>query len=75
VVGTLAPYGGYGRRIGEERARVEAEYRRVLRARSSSRRESGTAGGAKCRLKNERIAELQKRVVELERRLADAEEH
>ena len=63
------------RRIGEERARVEAEYRRVLKSSVEFEKRIRDRWRAKCKLKNERIAELQERVVELERRLADAEEH
>ena len=63
------------RRIGEERARVEAEYRRVLKSAVAFEKRIRDRWRAKCRGKNERIAELEERVAELERRLADAEEH
>lgn len=59
------------RRIEEERARVEAEYRRVLKSSVEFERGIRDRWRAKCREKNERIAELEERVAELERRLAD----
>ncbi len=62
------------RRIGEERARVEAEYRRVLKSSVEFEKRIRYRWRAKCREKNERIAELEERVAELERRLADAGE-
>lgn len=55
------------RRIEEERARVEAEYRRVLRTSVEFERRTRDRWRQKCREKNERIAELEARVAELER--------
>ena len=60
------------RRIEEERARVEAEYRRVLRTSVEFERRIRDRWRRKCRAKNERIAELDARVAELERRLKEA---
>jgi hypothetical protein len=60
------------RRIEEERARVEAEYRRVLRTSVEFERKIRDRWRRKCRAKNERIAELEARVAELERRLKEA---
>jgi hypothetical protein len=60
------------RRIEEERARVEAEYRRVLRTSVEFERRIRDRWRRKCRAKNERIAELEARVAELERQLKEA---
>ena len=60
------------RRFEEERARVEAEYRRVLRTSVEFERRIRDRWRRKCRAKNERIAELEARVAELERRLKEA---
>jgi flagellar motility protein MotE (MotC chaperone) len=60
------------RRIEEERARIEAEYRRVLRTSVEFERKIRDSWRRKCRAKNERIAELEARVAELERRLKEA---
>jgi hypothetical protein len=57
------------RRIGQERARVEAEYRKVLKTSVEFERRIRDRWREKCREKNRRIAELEKRVAELERRL------
>ena len=57
------------RRIQEERARVEAEYRRVLKSSVEFEKRIRNRWREKCRAKNERIAELEARVAELERRL------
>jgi hypothetical protein len=59
------------RRIEEERARVEAEYRRVLKSSVEFERRIRDRWRQKCRAKNERIAELEARVAELERLLSD----
>ena len=59
------------RRIEEERARVAAEYRRVLKSSVEFERRIRDRWRAKCREKNGRIAELEERVAELERRLAE----
>ena len=56
------------RRVVEERARIEAEYRRVLKSSVEFERRIRDRWRAKCRQKNERIAELERRVAELERR-------
>jgi hypothetical protein len=57
------------RRIEEERARVETEYRRVLKSSVEFERRIRDRWRRKCRAKNERISELEARVAELERRL------
>jgi hypothetical protein len=59
------------RRIKEERARIEAEYRRVLKSSVEFEKRIRDRWRQKCRAKNERIAELEARVAELERRLKD----
>ena len=59
------------RRIDEERARVEAEYRRVLKSSVEFERRIRDRWREKCRAKNERIAELEERVADLERRLEE----
>jgi hypothetical protein len=59
---------GMERRIEEERARIEAEYRRVLENSVEFERRIRERWRQKCRAKNERIAELEARVAELERR-------
>ena len=58
------------RRIEEERAGVEAEYRRVLESSVEFEKGIRNRWRAKCREKNRRIAELEERIAELERRLA-----
>jgi hypothetical protein len=60
------------RRIEEERARVEAEYRQVLRTSVEFERRIRDRWRQKCRAKNERIVALEARVAELERRLSEA---
>ena len=60
------------RRIEEERARIEAEYRRVLRTSVEFERRIRDRWRQKCRAKNDRIAELEARVADLERRLKEA---
>ncbi len=62
---------GMERRIEEERARIEAEYRRVLKSSVEFEKRIRESWRRKCRAKNERIAELEARVAELERRLED----
>jgi hypothetical protein len=57
------------RRIEEERARVEAEYRQVLQSSVLFERRIRDRWREKCLAKNRRIAELEKRVLELERGL------
>ncbi len=56
------------RRIAEERARVEAEYRRVLKSSVEFERRIRDRWREKCREKNRRIAELEERVADLESR-------
>jgi flagellar motility protein MotE (MotC chaperone) len=60
---------GMERRIEEERARIEAEYRRVLENSVEFERRIRERWRQKCRAKNERIAALEARVAELERRI------
>ena len=57
------------RRIEEERARVEAEYRRVLKSSVEFEKRIRNRWREKCRAKSARIAELEALVAELERRL------
>jgi hypothetical protein len=57
------------RRIAEERARIEAEYRLVLRSSVEFEKRIRERWRQKCRAKNERIAELEARVAELEARV------
>jgi len=59
------------RRVAEERARVEAEYRRVLKSSVEFERTIRNRWREKCLAKNRRIAELEARVEELERRLGE----
>jgi hypothetical protein len=61
--------GDVDRRIEEECARVEAEYRRVLKSSVEFEKRIRNRWREKCRAKNERIAELEALVAELERRL------
>jgi hypothetical protein len=61
--------GDVDRCIEEERARVEAEYRRVLKSSVEFEKRIRNRWREKCRAKNERIAELEALVAELERRL------
>jgi peptidoglycan hydrolase CwlO-like protein len=56
------------RRIEEERTKVEAEYRKVLKTSVEFERRIRDRWRGKCREKNRRIAELKQRVAELERR-------
>jgi polyhydroxyalkanoate synthesis regulator phasin len=58
------------RQTEEERAGIEDEYRRVLKSAVAFEKRIRDRWRAKCREKNERIAELEERVAELERRLA-----
>jgi uncharacterized protein YceH (UPF0502 family) len=61
------------RRIEEERARVEAEYRKVLETSVEFERGIRDRWREKCREKNRRIAELEERVAELEQRVQEEE--
>ena len=56
------------RRIEEERTKVEAGYRKVLKTSVEFERRIRDRWRDKCREKNRRIAELEQRVAELERR-------
>jgi hypothetical protein len=64
--------GDVERRVAEERNRVEAEYRKVLESSVEFERRIRDRWREKCRAKNRRIAELEERVVELERRLGES---
>ena len=57
------------RRIREERARVEAEYREVLKSSVEFEKKIRDRWRQKNRKKNRRIAELERQVAELEQRL------
>ena len=57
------------RRIREERARVEAEYRQLLENSVLFEKKIRNRWREKNRAKNRRIAELERRVAELEREL------
>ena len=61
------------RRIEEERARVEAEYRQVLKSSVQFEKRIRDRWREKCLAKNRRIAELEERVLELERSLGERE--
>ncbi len=56
-------------RIKEERARIEAEYRRVLESSVEFERRIRERWRQRCRSKNERIAALEALVAELDRRI------
>jgi hypothetical protein len=62
------------RRIEDERTRIEAEYRQVLQSSVLFEKRIRDRWREKCLAKNRRIAELEERVVELERRLGQREE-
>jgi hypothetical protein len=62
------------RRVAEERARIEGEYRRVLETSVAFEKRIRNRWREKCRAKNERIAELEARVASLERRLGERDE-
>jgi hypothetical protein len=55
------------RRLAEERAKVEAEYRKVLKTSVEFERRIRDRWREKNREKNRRIVELEERVAELER--------
>jgi hypothetical protein len=67
-------YGVVEGRIEEERARVEAEYRQVLKSSVQFEKRIRNRWREKCLAKNRRIAELEERVAYLERRLGEREE-
>jgi hypothetical protein len=62
------------RRIERERARVEAECRQVLKSSVQFEKRIRDRWREKCLAKNRRIAELEERVADLERRLGEREE-
>jgi len=59
------------RRVAEERAKVEAEYRKVLKTSVEFEGRIRDRWKEKNREKNRRIAELEERVAELERRIME----
>ena len=59
------------RRIREERARIEAEYREVLKNSVEFEKKIRNRWREKNRQKNRRIAELERRVAELEDKLGE----
>ena len=61
------------RRIREERARVEAEYRQLLENSVKFEKKIRNRWREKNRQKNRRITELERRVAELERELEGGE--
>ncbi len=61
------------RRMEEEKARIKAEYRHVLKNSVAFEKKIRNRWREKNRQKNIRIAELEARVAELERRLQYAE--
>ena len=63
--------GDVERRIEEERARVEAEYRQVLKNSVQFEKRIRDRWREKCLAKNRRIAELEERVLELERSIGE----
>jgi hypothetical protein len=67
-------YGVVEGRIEEERARVEAEYRQVLKSSVQFEKRIRNRWREKCLAKNRRIAELEERVAYLERRRGEREE-
>jgi uncharacterized protein YceH (UPF0502 family) len=69
--GVALDWRGMEERIEEERARIEAEYRRVLQSSVAFEKRIRDRWRSKCRAKNARIAELEARVAELERRLKE----
>ena len=62
------------RRVAEERAKVEAEHRTVLKTSVEFERRIRDRWREKNREKNRRIAELEERVAELERRAREKED-
>ena len=63
--------GDVERRIERERARVEAEYRQILKSSVEFEKRIRDRWREKCLAKNRRIAELEERLVELERSLGE----
>ena len=70
----LRRMGDVERRIERERARVEAEFRQVLKSSVQFEKRIRDRWREKCLAKNRRIAELEERVEELERSLGEKEE-
>ena len=62
------------RRVSEERAWVEAEYRRVLKSSVDFERGIRDRWRDKARAKDRRIAELEAQVADLKRRLGESGE-
>ncbi len=61
------------RRTREERARVEAEYREILKSSVEFEKKIRNRWREKNREKNRRIARLERRIAELEQRLRDGD--
>ena len=66
--------GDVERRIERERARVEAEYRQILKSSVEFEKRIRDRWREKCLAKNQQIAELEERVADLERRLGERED-
>jgi len=66
--------GDVERRIERERARVEAEYRQILKSSVEFEKRIRDRWREKCLAKNQQIAELKERVADLERRLGEKED-
>ena len=66
--------GDVERRIETERARVEAEYRQILKSSVEFEKRIRDRWREKCLAKNQQIAELEERVADLEWRLGQREE-
>ena len=67
----LRRMGDVERRIERERARIEAEYRQVLKSSVQFEKRIRDRWREKCLAKNRRIAELEERIVKLERSLGE----
>ena len=66
--------GDVERRIERERARVEAEYRQILKSSVEFEKRIRDRWREKCLAKNQQIAELEERLADLEWRLGEREE-
>jgi uncharacterized protein YceH (UPF0502 family) len=66
--------GDVERRIERERARVEAEYRQILKSSVEFEKRIRDRWREKCLAKNQQIAELEERVADLERCLGEKED-
>jgi hypothetical protein len=62
------------RRVAEERARVEAEYRKVLQTSVEFERRIRDRWRQRSQEKSRRIVELEERVAELERRVGEKQD-